>query len=218
MDNSTEQMKALMQAMEAPETSQVLRSTGQIEQGFLADGTGAMKVLLESIDAPEVDEPKDDYANTPEEEYLDSKTQQDMGRDLNKKKSFQSPRKSGDNTKAGRKQLADLEIAESKLSKRFERFKLLESKDWGWTKKRELADHLEDILKPTPLINIISTEEFNRVLNILAGGDADGATMELMQHYSDHNGGEPRNWQAWAEDIYDDMVFLLDQRRQTTID
>jgi hypothetical protein len=175
-----------------------------------------MKVLLESIDAPEVDEPEENYANAPEEEYLDSKTQQDMGRDLNKKKAFQSPRKSGDNTKAGRKQLLDLE--EARLTSALDKFKLIESKDWSWTKKRELADHLEDVLKPTPLLNIISTEEFNRVLNILAGGDADAATDELMQHYSDHNGGEPRNWQAWAEDIYDDMVFLLDQRRQATID
>ena len=51
------------------------------------DQTTQMKVLLEAVDAPKVDEPEKGYANTPHEQTLDSATQQNFGRDLHKKKS-----------------------------------------------------------------------------------------------------------------------------------
>ena len=202
MDDTTAQMKSLLQAMEGgPHVA---------EPKTTADGTQAMKVLLEAVDAPEVDEPKDAYANTPNEQTLDSSTQQDMGRDLNKKKGFQSQYHKGDNPLAGRMQ--EVKLKEDALAAQFKKLKLRETADYRWSKKRELAAHLDDILRSTPLNDIISPADFNEALNALFAGDSDLACDLLMQHYSDHNGGEPRNWQAIADDLCDDLDFISSKR------
>ena len=207
--DSTEQMKALMAAMGGDDTVQTKQSNGLVEIGHKADGTGAMKVLLESIDAPEVDEPKDAYANAPNEQTLDSQTQQNFGRDLNKKKAFQSPRKAGDNTKAGRMQLVDLE--EERLTDELKKFKLTESalrKGMKWDTRRELADLMGDALREADLDGILGHENFNEALRLMWEGDWNEATDYLMQYYTTGEGGEPRNWQAVAEDLADNLEYI----------
>ena len=173
------------------------------------DQTEQMKVLLEAVDAPEVDEPKASYANAPNEQTLDSKTQQDMGRDLNKKKAFQSPRKGGDNTKAGRMQLIDLE--EQRLTAAYTEYKLNESalrKGMKWDTRRELADLMGDALREADLDGILGHENFNEALRLMWEGDWNEATDYLMQYYTTGEGGEPRNWQAVAEDLADNLEYI----------
>jgi len=208
--DSTEQMKALMAAMGGDDTVQTKQSNGLVEIGHKADGTGAMKVLLESIDAPEVDEPKDAYANAPNEQTLDSQTQQNFGRDLNKKKAFQSPRKAGDNTKAGRMQLVDLE--EERLTDELKKFKLTESawsKQLKWDTRRELAELMRGAIEEVSnLLDVISTDQFNIALQLMWDNDWNGATDEIMQWYGTSDGGEPRDWQAIAEDLADNLKHI----------
>lgn len=213
--DQTQEMKALLQAMESPATKVGVKADN-------VNSTQAMKTLLESIEAPEVDEPKNAYANTPNEQTLDSKTQQDMGRDLNKKKAFQSPRKSGDNTKAGRMQLIDLE--EKRLTDAYDKFKLNESalrKGMKWDTRRELADLLGDALREADLDGIIGHENFNEALRLMWEGDWNEATDYLMQYYATQNGGEPRNWQAIAEDLADNLEHIcveLDEREPVALE
>ena len=168
-----------------------------------------MKVLLEAIDAPEVDHPKRSYANTPGEQTLDSATQQNFGRDLNKKKPKQFKYKPGDNSRAAR--MHEYRLEEDRLTKAFRKFKLNESAD-SWSKKREGAKLLDDAIKDAGLEWVISHEIFNMALNSIMDGDWDSACDIIMGEYSDHNGGEPRNWQAIADDLCDDLEYIVSSR------
>jgi len=101
------------------------------------DQTTQMKTLLEAVDGtPQVDEPKNGYANTPDEQTMDSSTQQNFGDDLHKKKSFQHPSRDGDNPRAS-KRMEEYKLAEDKLTAAFEKFKLNEGMEPNqpWTTK-----------------------------------------------------------------------------------
>ncbi len=76
------------------------------------------------MEAIDVDHPTVAHANTPNEQVLDSATQQNMGDDLHKKKPNQYRSKDGDNPRAHRPALVD-QIEES-LASKWEQFKLTE--------------------------------------------------------------------------------------------
>jgi hypothetical protein len=173
------------------------------------DQTEQMKVLLEAVDAPKVDEPKDAYANTPNEQTLDSATQQNFGDDLHKKKPRQFKYKPGDNSRAAR--MHEYKLEEDRLTKAFDKFKLSESalsKGMKWDTRRELADLIGDALRQADLDGVLGHEIFNEALRLMWEGDWNEATDYLMQYYGTHDGGEPRNWQAVADDLADNLEYI----------
>ena len=176
------------------------------------DQTETMKLLLEAVDGtPKVDEPKKGYANTPDEQTLDSSTQQNFGDDLHKKKSFQHPSRDGDNPRASKK-MEEYKLAEERLTKEFEQMKLNESawsKQLKWDTRRELAELMRGAIEEVSnLLDVISNEQFNMALQLMWDGDHDGAVDEIMQHYATRDGGEPRDWQATAEDLADSFLHI----------
>ena len=185
------------------------------------DQTTQMKVLLEAVDGtPKVDEPKNGYANTPDEQTLDSSVQQNFGDDLHKKKSFQHPSRDGDNPRASKK-MEEYRLAEDRLSKAFEKFKLNEAMEPNqpWTTKKELAALLDAAIKDTGVLDqIISPEDFSRVLGMMLDQDSSSATDFLMGEYSDHNGGTPRDWYAIAEDLAEELEEIVDLRQDVAME
>jgi len=174
------------------------------------DQTTQMKTLLEAVDGtPKVDEPEKGYANTPGEQTLDSATQQNFGRDLNKKKSYQHPSRDGDNAMASKLHAYTLE--EERLTREFKKLKLDESslrKGKKWDTRRELADLIGDALREADLDGVLGHENFNEALRLMWEGDWNEATDYLMQYYATSDGGEPRNWQAIAEDLADNLEYI----------
>lgn len=185
------------------------------------DQTETMKVLLEAVDGtPKVDEPKDGYANTPDEQTLDSATQQNFGDDLHKKKSFQHPSRDGDNPRASKK-MEEYKLAEDKLTAAFEQFKLNEGMEPNqpWSTKKELAALLDDAIKDTGVLNqIISPEDFDRALGMMMDQDYAAATDFLMGEYSDHNGGTPRDWYVIANDLAEELEEIVDLRQDVAME
>jgi len=180
-----------------------------------------MKTLLEAVDGtPQVDEPKNGYANTPDEQTMDSSTQQNFGDDLHKKKSFQHPSRDGDNPRAS-KRMEEYKLAEDKLTAAFEKFKLNEGMEPNqpWTTKKELAALLDAAIKDTGVLNqIISPEDFSRALGMMLDQDYASATDFLMGEYSDHNGGTPRDWYAIAEDLAEELEEIVDLRQDVAME
>jgi len=182
--------------------------------------TTDMKLLLEAIDGtPKVDEPKKTYANTPNEQTLDSATQQNFGRDLHKKKSFQSISKAGDNTQAGRLQLYTLE--EKRLTNAFKKFKLLESSDTDkWSSKKELYRLIDQAVNNagSDLHYSVTKEYIMRAIELVMDNDTMSATQELMQDFTDHNGGERRDHDVYAEELNDELDFILSNRIEEALE
>ena len=169
------------------------------------DQTTQMKLLLEAVKAPEVDKPKATYSNTPGEQTLDSATQQNFGDDLHKKKPAQYKQKAGDNARADKTEL------EEALTAKFNKFKLNESalrKGMKWDTRRELADLIGDALREADLDGVLGHENFNEALRLMWEGDWNEATDYLMQYYTGGDGGEPRNWQAIADDLADNLEYI----------
>lgn len=176
-----------------------------------------MKVLLEAVDAPEVDEPKDGFANSPNEQTLDSATQQNFGDDLHKKKSKQFKYKPGDNPRAAK--MHEYKLQEDRLTDAFDKFKLVESalrKGMKWDTRKELSELVWDAVQETgELADVISNDEFNIAVQYMWDSQFEDATMHLMQYYATQDGGEPRNWQAISDDLADNLEYIstdLDER------
>ncbi len=183
------------------------------------DQTTQMKVLLEAVDVPKVDEPKKAYANSPDEQTLDSETQQNFGNDLHKKKSFQHPSRDGDNPRAAK--LTEYTLEEARLTEAFEQFKLVEgvSIDSKWSTDRELAKILQAMInKDDDLENIVTKEQFRNAHSSLMSGDAFEALTELMSNYSSQNGGEMHDHDMVAEGVLSDLEDILKNRIDQTLE
>ena len=178
------------------------------------DLTTQMKLLLEAVKAPEVDQPKATYANTPGEQTLDSATQQNFGTDLHKKKPAQYKQKAGDNPRADK---TDLEEA---LTRKFEKFKLTESagSDETWSSEAELFDWIDHTLAAGPLQSLVAPGDVESAVDDIMAGDVEGAVDTLMREYTDHNGGRMRNHRAVENELRDSLEAIANARADVALE
>ncbi len=183
------------------------------------DHTEQMKVLLEAVDAPKVDEPEKGYANTPHEQTLDSATQQNFGRDLHKKKSYQHPSRDGDNARAAK--LTQYTLEEERLTKAFKKFKLNEglALDTKWTTERELAKILSTMINADDdLEHIVSKDEFDRAHFDMMAGDAETAADDLLGARTTGDGGERQDSTIVRNDVVKMLASILDNRVEQALE
>jgi len=183
------------------------------------DQTTQMKVLLEAVDAPKVDQPKKGYANTPNEQTLDSATQQNFGRDLNKKKSYQHPSRDGDNARAAK--LTQYTLEEERLTRAFKKFKLNEglSLDTKWTTERELAKILSTMINADDdLEHIVSKDEFDKAHFDMMVGDAETAADNLLSRYTTGDDRERQDFTIVRNDVVSVLKGILDNRVEQALE
>jgi hypothetical protein len=183
------------------------------------DQTTEMKLLLEAVDVPKVDHPKKAYANQPNEQTLDSATQQNFGDDLHKKKSYQHPSRDGDNARASK--LIQYNLEEKRLSVAFKKFKLNESAEADkWSSRKELYNLVDQAIgNAGPDLHYSVTKEYMMAaIERILDGDTMGATDELMQDFTDHNGGERRDHDIYAEELNDELDWIVSNRIEEALE
>lgn len=164
------------------------------------------KRLMEAVEPVKVDTPKNTYSNTPNEQVLDSATQQGFGNDLHKVKSSQYKQKDGDNPRA------DATIKEqARLTRAFKKLKLTEGAD-QWSNIKELAKMVDETIKDqgSDLSSTVTRTMFKEAIELLLAGNMMGAVDCIMGEFSDHNGGERRDHDAYAHDLAEDLQFIMD--------
>lgn len=183
------------------------------------DQTTQMKLLLEAVDVPKVDEPKNAYANSPHEQTLDSATQQNFGNDLNKKKSYQHPSRDGDNARASK--LIAYNLEEKRLSVAFKKFKLNESSESDkWSGRKQLYKLVDQAVHNAgdDLHYSVTKEYMMAAIEFIMDGDTMSATQELMQDFTDHNGGERRDHDVYAEELSDELDWIISNRIEEALE
>jgi hypothetical protein len=161
--------------------------------------------LMEAVEPREVDQPKNSYANTPEEQYLDSATQQNFGDDLHKVKPAQYKQRAGDNPRS-----AEALKEEKRLAAQFKAFKINEGA-MEWSSTKELARLVDDAIKDqgNDLSSTVTRAMFKQSMDFLLDGNVPSAVDVIMSEFSDHNGGERRDHDAYADDLTDELNAIL---------
>jgi len=181
------------------------------------NNTEQMTLLLEAVDGtPKVDSPKSGYANTPNEQTLDSATQQNFGNDLNKKKSYQHPSRDGDNPRASA--MTEYKLKEEKrLTAAFERFKLNESVsiDTKWSSDRELAKILQTMIKNDDDLEYnVGKPEFDKAHFDMMAGDASAAADNLLSRVTTGDDHARNDFHIIRNEIIDALEGILANRQE----
>ena len=164
-----------------------------------------LKRLMEAVAPVKVDEPGHTYSNTPEEQYLDSATQQNFGDDLHKVKPAQYKQKAGDNPRA-----AETIKEEARLTKQFKKFKVMEGAS-EWSSVKELSSLVDEAIKDqgNDLSSTVTRSMFKSAVDAMLDSNVGQAIDIIMSQFSDHNGGERRDHDAYADELEEELNAIL---------